>query len=46
MNSLRDEHDKVMHLADELKMEMRLKEDKIDGLNSELQETLRKIKEG
>lgn len=43
---MKDEHDNTCRLIDELKMELRLKEDKIETLNTQLQDTLRKLKEG
>jgi len=33
-------------VSEELKMEIRLKEDKMEGTNNELQDALRKSKEG
>ncbi|KAL9897900.1 ciliary rootlet coiled-coil, rootletin isoform 1-T1 [Glossina fuscipes fuscipes] len=44
-NALKEEQDNLLRLNDELKMDIRLKEDKLESLNNELQDTLRKIKE-
>lgn len=46
MSALREERDSLVRLSDELKVEIRLKEDKSEGLNNELQDVLRKTKEG
>uniref|UniRef100_A0A1A9X182 Rootletin-like coiled-coil domain-containing protein n=1 Tax=Glossina brevipalpis TaxID=37001 RepID=A0A1A9X182_9MUSC len=45
-NALKEEQDNLLRLNEELKMDIRLKEDKLESLNNELQDTLRKIKEG
>ncbi|EDW24431.1 GL23404 [Drosophila persimilis] len=44
--SIREERDTLCRVSEELKMEIRLKEDKMDGTNNELQDALRKTKEG
>lgn len=46
LNSLREERDTLCRLSEEYKMEIRLKEDKMEGTNNELQDALRKAKEG
>lgn len=46
LTALREERDTLSRLSDELKMEIRLKEDKLDATKSDLQESLRKNKEG
>lgn len=46
LTSLREERDALFRLSDELKTEIRLKEDKMEGINNELQDALRKSKEG
>lgn len=46
MNALREEKDNLQRLGDELKMEIRLKDDKTESITNELQDTLRKVKEG
>lgn len=46
MNSMREERDTLCRLSEEYKMEIRLKEDKMEGTNNELQDALRKAKEG
>ncbi|XP_030369241.1 rootletin [Scaptodrosophila lebanonensis] len=46
LTSIREERDTLFRLSDELKMEIRLKEDKMEGTNNELQDALRKAKEG
>ncbi|KAM8707256.1 hypothetical protein ACLKA7_011364 [Drosophila subpalustris] len=45
LNSLREERDTLCRLSEEFKMEIRLKEDKMEGTNNELQDALRKTKE-
>lgn len=45
MNSLREERDNLQRLSDELKMDIRLKDDKVDTIMNELQDTMRKAKE-
>ncbi|EDW81196.1 uncharacterized protein Dwil_GK11156 [Drosophila willistoni] len=44
--TMREERDSLCRLSEELKIEMRLKEDKMDGTSNELQDALRKNKEG
>lgn len=46
LNSMREERDTLCRLSEEYKMEIRLKEDKMEGTNNELQDALRKTKEG
>lgn len=46
MNVLKEERDNLQKLSDELKMDIRLKDDKIDSITNELQDTVRKAKEG
>jgi len=46
LNSIREERDTLCRVSEELKMEIRLKEDKMEGTNNELQDALRKSKEG
>ncbi|XP_046805055.1 rootletin isoform X2 [Lucilia cuprina] len=46
MNALREERDNLLRLSDELKMDIRLKDDKVESITNELQDTLRKAKEG
>ncbi|XP_060648452.1 rootletin isoform X2 [Drosophila nasuta] len=46
LNSLREERDTLCRMSEEFKMEIRLKEDKMEGTNNELQDALRKTKEG
>lgn len=46
MNALREEKDNLQRLAEELKMEIRLKDDKLESITNELQDTMRKNKEG
>ncbi|KAH8382728.1 hypothetical protein KR009_004943 [Drosophila setifemur] len=46
LTSMREERDTLCRLSEELKMEIRLKEDKMEGTNNELQDALRKSKEG
>ncbi|XP_034661483.1 rootletin [Drosophila subobscura] len=43
--SIREERDTHCRMSEELKMEIRLKEDKMEGTNNELQDALRKTKE-
>ncbi|KAM7361554.1 ciliary rootlet coiled-coil, rootletin isoform 2-T5 [Cochliomyia hominivorax] len=45
MNTLREERDNLQRLSDELKMDIRLKDDKVDAISNELQDTMRKAKE-
>ncbi|XP_039495545.1 rootletin isoform X1 [Drosophila santomea] len=46
LSSLREERESLCRVSEELKMEIRLKEDKMEGTNNELQDALRKSKEG
>lgn len=46
ITSIKEERDNLNRIADELKMDLRLKEDKVEGINNELQDALRKTKEG
>ncbi|XP_067617480.1 rootletin isoform X1 [Eurosta solidaginis] len=46
LSGLREERDNLSRLCEELKMDIRLKEDKVEGINNELQDALRKTKEG
>lgn len=46
MNALREERDNLLRLSDELKMDIRLKDDKMETITNELQDTMRKAKEG
>ncbi|ALC47431.1 Rootletin [Drosophila busckii] len=46
LTSIREERDSLCRQSEELKMELRLKEDKMEGTNNELQDALRKTKEG
>lgn len=46
ITSIKEERDNLNRLAEELKMDLRLKEDKMEGINIELQDALRKTKEG
>ncbi|XP_017084108.2 rootletin [Drosophila eugracilis] len=46
LSSMREERDTLCRVSEELKMEIRLKEDKMEGTNNELQDALRKSKEG
>lgn len=46
LSSMREERDTLCRLSEEFKMEIRLKEDKMEGTNNELQDALRKTKEG
>lgn len=46
ITGLKEERDNLNRLAEELKMDLRLKEDKVEGINNELQDALRKTKEG
>ncbi|XP_017860567.1 PREDICTED: rootletin [Drosophila arizonae] len=46
LSSIREERDTICRLSEELKMDIRLKEDKIEATNNELQDALRKTKEG
>ncbi|XP_032593531.1 rootletin isoform X2 [Drosophila grimshawi] len=46
LNSMREERDTLCRLSEEFKMEIRLKEDKMEATNNELQDALRKSKEG
>lgn len=46
MNSMREERDSLCRLSEEFKMDIRLKEDKMEATNNELQDALRKTKEG
>lgn len=46
LSSIREERDTLCRLSEELKMDIRLKEDKIEATNNELQDALRKTKEG
>ncbi|XP_075157962.1 ciliary rootlet coiled-coil, rootletin [Haematobia irritans] len=46
INSIKEERDNLLRLSDELKMDIRLKDDKMEALNNELQDTMRKAKEG
>lgn len=46
MNALREERDNLQRLSDELKMDIRLKDDKVETITNELQDTMRKAKEG
>ncbi|XP_070063358.1 rootletin isoform X2 [Drosophila virilis] len=46
LNSMREERDTLCRLSEELKMEIRLREDKMEATNNELQDALRKTKEG
>ncbi|XP_020817454.1 rootletin isoform X1 [Drosophila serrata] len=45
LSSIREERDTLCRVSEELKMEIRLKEDKMEGTNNELQDALRKSKE-
>ncbi|XP_058981503.1 rootletin-like, partial [Musca domestica] len=45
MNALKEERDNLQRLSDELKMDIRLKDDKMESLSNELQDTMRKAKE-
>ncbi|XP_016981444.1 rootletin [Drosophila rhopaloa] len=46
LSSIREERETLSRVSEELKMEIRLKEDKMEGTNNELQDALRKSKEG
>ncbi|XP_052835691.1 rootletin isoform X2 [Drosophila gunungcola] len=46
LSSIREERDTLCRVSEELKMEIRLKEDRMEGTNNELQDALRKSKEG
>ncbi|XP_017465637.1 PREDICTED: rootletin isoform X1 [Rhagoletis zephyria] len=46
LTSVKEERDNLNRLCEELKMDIRLKEDKVEGINAELQDALRKAKEG
>lgn len=46
LSSIREERDTLCRLSEELKMDIRLKEDKMEATNNELQDALRKTKEG
>ncbi|XP_055383850.1 rootletin [Condylostylus longicornis] len=45
LSSMKEERDGACRQIDELKMEIRLKEDKIESLNQQLQDTIRKLRE-
>ncbi|KAH8291988.1 hypothetical protein KR054_002938 [Drosophila jambulina] len=45
LSSIREERDTLCRVSEELKVEIRLKEDKMEGTNNELQDALRKSKE-
>lgn len=46
LNVMKEERDNLQKLSEELKMDIRLKDDKIDSITNELQDTMRKSKEG
>lgn len=45
INGIKEERDNLLRLSDELKMDIRLKDDKMESLGNELQDTMRKVKE-